>query len=161
MRAHFAGLAFSTVCTVVTIAAAALLSAAPARAAEVEVISGDSFRIQTNEWHVANIEAPRIENTCEGEARLGILAQAKLAEVLSQGEMEIAPTGGSDRYQRRMALVRMNGEDVGEKMIAAGLAQRRGQVRSLCPTRNSRDLGNIMPGSMPMSPQTPSSRHMN
>ncbi len=140
---------------------AALASFAPAYAAEVEVLSGDSFRIVTSEWHVANIDAPRTENTCAGEMKLGILAQAKLAEFLSQGEMEIAPTGGTDAHQRRMALVRMNGEDIGEKMIAVGLAQRHGNVRSLCSSRNNRYLGDLMPGSLPMTPQAPMTPHMN
>lgn len=45
MRAHFVGLAFSTVRTVVASAAFAALLSASALAAEVEVITGDSFRI--------------------------------------------------------------------------------------------------------------------
>ena len=151
-RAHFGSLAFSAVL---------LLTIATARAAEVEVVSGDTFRVGDNSWRIANIDAPKLENTCADEARLGALAQAKLADVLAQGEMEIAPTGGVDMRQSKLALVRMNGEDVGEKMIAAGLAQRHGHARALCGSRNMRDLGNIMPGSTSATPQTPSSRHMN
>jgi micrococcal nuclease len=103
-----------------------------AHAAEVEVISGDVIRLPPDEWRIANIDAPQIENTCDGEAKLGVLAQAKLAEFLAQGEMEIRPTGQFDLHHRKMALVRINGEDVGEKMLAAGLAQRYGQARPLC-----------------------------
>jgi endonuclease YncB( thermonuclease family) len=162
MRAHFVGLAFSTVRTVVSAAALAALVASSAMAAEVEVITGDSFRVAEKQWRIANIDAPRIEGTCDQEARLGVLAQAKLAELLGQGEMEIAPQGGRDRWDRALALVRMNGADVGEKMIAAGLAQRHGQARALCPTRGFRDhRGDLPPGSTPMTPQTPSTPHMN
>ena len=164
MRAHFVGLAFSTVRTVVTATALAALMAASAVAAEVEIITGDSFKLNEKQWRIANIDAPRIEGTCPQEARLGVLAQAKLAEILAQGEMEIAPQGGRDRYDRALALVRMNGEDVGEKMLASGLAQRHGQARSLCPRRGFRERqgdGDLPPGSMPMTPQTPATPHMN
>jgi endonuclease YncB( thermonuclease family) len=162
MRAHFGSLAFSTVRSLAVITAAfAALGFAPARAAEVEILSGDTFKLEMTSWRIANIDAPKIENTCIEEARLGILAQAKLAELLAQGEMEIAPTGGLDMRQSKLALVRMNGEDIGEKMIAAGLAQRHGHVLTLCATRNTRDLGTMMPGATPMTPQPPSSRHMN
>lgn len=91
-----------------------------------------------------------------------MLAQAKLGEILAQGELEIAPQGGRDRWDRALALVRMNGQDVGEKMIAAGLAQRHGQARALCAARGFRDRdGHLPPGSVPMSPQAPSHPHMN
>jgi hypothetical protein len=44
----------------------------------------------------------------------------------------IRPTGEIDLRNRAMAYVRINGEDVGEKMLAVGLAQRHGQARPLC-----------------------------
>src|SRR5690349_1303542 len=135
MRAHFGLLAFSTsriavVCAVAVLAA--ILSAGPALGVELTILSGDTFKLETTSWRIANIDAPRMNQTCADEARLGAMAQAKLAELLNQGEMEIQATGGSDRWESKLALVRMNGEDVGEKMIAAGLAQRHGRARQLC-----------------------------
>jgi endonuclease YncB( thermonuclease family) len=162
MRAHFVGLAFSTVRSLRIVAAAALaaaLSVASAQAVEVEVVSGDVIRLQNAEWRIANIDAPQIENTCADEARLGVLAQAKLAEFVGQGEMEIAPTGRVDKRNRRTARVRVNGEDVGEKMIAAGLAQRYGSARPLC-VADSKDTGHLPP-TMPVIRDVPGSRHMN
>ena len=118
---------------------AALASFALARAAEVEVISGDVIRVGDNEWRIANIDAPQIQGRCQAEAKLGLLAQAKLAEFLAQGDMQIAPTGERDEHQRRTARVRMNGEDIGDKMLAVSLAQRHGQARSLCKAHSGLD----------------------
>jgi endonuclease YncB( thermonuclease family) len=135
MRAHFGLLAFSTSRSVIAAAVstlAAFASLTPAQAVEVEVITGDTFRLGPAEWRIANIDAPQIEGTCQAEMKLGVLAQAKLAEFLAQGEMEIAPTGERDLWRRAMARVRINGEDVGEKMLRENLAQRHGYARPLC-----------------------------
>ncbi len=113
---------------------AAFMSATPVFAAEVEVISGDTIRVGQHEWRIANIDAPNLGSRCKGERQVARLAQAKLAEFVSQGEMEIAPTGGRDQNDRATARVRLNGEDLGDKMVAARLAQRHGAARDLCPT---------------------------
>ena len=89
--------------TTLLIIVAALASFAPGRAAEVEVISGDVIRVGDNEWRIANIDAPQTAGTCQAEMKLGRLAQAKLAEFLAQGDMEIAPTGERDEHRRRTA----------------------------------------------------------
>ena len=155
MRAHFGLLALSTSRTVIAAAVstlAAFASLAPARAVEVEVISGDAFRLGPAEWRIANIDAPRIEGTCQAEMQLGRLAQAKLAEFLARGEMEIAPTGERDLFRRAMARVRIDGADVGEKMLAENLAQRHGQARPLCQTSgldNYRRIGRPVPWMYP------------
>ncbi len=122
-----------TALSAMAIVVAAFASVAPSLAAEVEVISGDTIRVGQSEWRIANIDAPSINGKCQGERQVARIAQAKLAEILSQGDMEIAPTGGHDEHDRRTALVRLNGEDVGEKMVAASLAQRHGAARDLCP----------------------------
>ena len=141
--------------TTLSVAVAVLASFATARAAEVEVISGDAIRVGEKEWRIANIDAPQMQGTCDAEIRLGVVAQAKLAEFLTQGDMEIEPTGERDRNQRPMAHVRMNGEDVGDKMLNARLAQRHGHARSLC-TPPSRGLSNLdtMPNNGPMTVPT-------
>jgi len=118
---------------------AALASFAPAFADEVEVISGDVVRVGDKEWRIANIDAPQITGKCDAERQLGALAQAKLAEFLAQGEMEIAPTGESDEHHRPMARIRMNGEDVGDKMLSVRLAQPHGNARMLCKGNSGLD----------------------
>jgi len=118
----------------ILLSVAVFAASLPARADEIVVISGDAIRVGDNEWRIANIDAPQITGKCEAERNLGILAQAKLAEFLAAGDLEIAPTGERDEHRRRMARVRMNGEDVGDKMLAVHLAQPHGAARSLCPT---------------------------
>jgi endonuclease YncB( thermonuclease family) len=118
---------------VFTLLTAAMIAAsAVAQAAVVDVLSGDVIRIDRNDWRIANIDAPSLTSLCPDERQVAVLAQAKLAEFVGQGEMEIRPTGQRDPMTRAMAFVRINGEDVGEKMIATGLAQRHDQARPLC-----------------------------
>ena len=93
---------------------------------------------------VASGDAPRLDGRCQAERQL---AQAKLAEFLAQGDMEIAPTGERDQNGRPMAHVRMNGEDIGDKMFAVSLAQRHGAARPLCPADRTFDpMGQMMGG---------------
>jgi micrococcal nuclease len=131
----------------ILVSIAMLVSSAPARADEVEVLSGDAIRVGQNEYRIANIDAPHLDGRCQAERQLAGLAQAKLAEFLAQGDMEIAPTGDRDENGRRKARVNMNGEDVGDKMIAVSLAQRHGAARPLCPADRSFDpMGQMMGG---------------
>src|SRR5690242_20158181 len=128
-----------TVLRTVFVIIAALASFAPAFADEIVVVSGDVIRVGDKEWRIANIDAPQLNGKCDGERQLGALAQAKLAEFLSQGDMEIAPTGERDEHQRPMARIRMNGEDVGDKMLSVHLAQPHGNARMLCKGNSGLD----------------------
>jgi endonuclease YncB( thermonuclease family) len=143
--------------TVAAILVSAL--AALARAAVVDVLTGDVIRIEEREWRIANIDAPRVERACFSEIRLGRLARAKLAEIVTEGELEIRPTGNRDLDRRRMAYVRINGEDVGEKMLATGLVQRQGKAKPLCPTlhrwRPDSSAGIRQGQQRPLSPPPP------
>ena len=114
------------------IVAVGLGTVASANAAVVDVLSGDVIQVEKSVWHIANIDAPSINSPCPAVRRVGEMAQAKLAEFVSQGEMEIRPNGERDEDARPMAFVRINGEDIGEKMISARLAQRHGEARELC-----------------------------
>lgn len=111
----------------------AFAAALPARADVIDVLSGDVIKVGDNEWRLANIDAPQIEHTCPGESHLGRIAQAKLAELVAAGDLEILPTGDTDANHRRTAPIKINGQDLGEQMLAARLAQRHGEARSLCP----------------------------
>ena len=134
------------VLSAILIIVGAFASLAPARADEVEVLSGDAIKIGQNEWRIANIDAPKIDGKCQGERQLARLSQAKLAEFLAQGDMEITPTGERDEDGRPMARVHMNGEDVGDKMVAVSLAQRHGSARPLCPRDSDQMQMNTMGG---------------
>ena len=97
------------------------LASTAARATVVDVLSGDLIRVGDKLWHVANIEAS-IELTCAAEVKLGLAARAKLAELVSHGEMEIRPLRYYDMNHRQRAYIRVDGADVGEAMLAAKLA---------------------------------------
>ena len=137
-----------TALSAIAIVVAAFATAAPAFAAEVEVISGDTIKVGQNEWRIANIDAPRLDAKCQAERQLARLAQAKLAELLAQGDMQLTPTGENDENEHRMARVQMNGEDVGEKMLAASLAQRHGAAHPLCPKDRTFDPDGRFMGGM-------------
>ena len=133
-----------------SVAIATLASFAFAWASEIEVILGDVIRVGDSEWRIANIDAPQIQAKCKEESQLGVLAQAKLAELLGQGEMEIAPTGERDEHERKMARVRMNGEDIGDKMLAVSLAQPHGRAKPLCKSKANSALDNFNSMQAPM-----------
>ena len=137
-----------TALSAMAIVMAAFASTVPSFAAEVEVISGDTIRVGQNEWRIANIDAPSVDGRCKGERNLSHIAQAKLAEILAQGDMEITPTGGRDEHDRPTARVRLNGEDIGEKMLAAKLAQAHGAARPLCPKDRTFDPDGRLMGGM-------------
>ena len=104
------------------VTAAMLISSSAATAAVVDVLSGDTIRIEGKIWHIAYIDAPQINHVCAAEAKLGVAAQAKLAGLVAQGEMEIRPTRLFDLNGRPLAFVLINGQDVGAAMLAAHLA---------------------------------------
>jgi micrococcal nuclease len=124
--------------TIIAAAAAAFLASfAPAPAEEIEVaavdvVTADIIRADAKEWRIANIEAPQLDSSCPEEHAFALQARAKLSEILADGKVKIWPAGGHDFQLRDTARVYVNGNDVGEKMIAARMALRRGYGRPWC-----------------------------
>lgn len=109
----------------------------------VHVIDGDTVRLASGETiRIRNIDAPETARAkCEAEAALGHRAKARLAQLLREGELRIsrcepppqdAFRGGAplkawrcqDIYERTLATIEAGGRDVGETLIAEGLATR-------------------------------------
>jgi endonuclease YncB( thermonuclease family) len=68
------------------------------------------------------MDAPEIHPPrCVQEAQLGLAATQKLKELLSSGTVTISGSG-RDKYGRELRQVSVNGVDVAQSMIAAGLA---------------------------------------
>jgi micrococcal nuclease len=87
------------------------------------VIDGDTFGIGEHRIRIANIDAPETHpSRCPEEARLGLAATQKLHELLSRGAVTMS-AAGRDRYGRELRYVQVDGQDVGETMIAAGSAR--------------------------------------
>lgn len=103
------------------------------------VIDGDTVVTADGEHvRILNIDTAEMppRSRCEAEERLSLAARARLAEmVASGGSVVLASDGGRDRdrYGRQLRLVRINGRDVGDTLIAEGLAQRwRGRKATWC-----------------------------
>jgi endonuclease YncB( thermonuclease family) len=89
----------------------------------IRVIDGDTFDLNGTRIRVAGIDAPETHPPrCANEAQLGLAATQKLAELLRSGPLWISGLV-TDRYGRSVRTVRVNGEDVADAMISAGLAR--------------------------------------
>ena len=80
---------------------------------------GDTFLAT---FRVANIDTPEIEGKCEAERDLAQKAKLFTERFLARGDVVIRQTG-VDRYGRILALVTSDQQDLGEALIAAGLAR--------------------------------------
>lgn len=104
-----------------------LLAMAPAMAIAADRgfsnYDGDTFRAT---FRVANIDAPEINGQCAYERQLAIKAREFTRAWLAKGKVEISQDSprGVDPNGRVLVLVRRGGEDLGEALIAAGLARR-------------------------------------
>ncbi len=100
------------------------------------VIDGDTLRDGDERYRVENIDAP------ERGGRAGCVAERELAEaardylrtwVSSARVVEAAPVGRRDRYGRIVARISIDGVDLGERLMARGLAQPwRGRRANFC-----------------------------
>jgi endonuclease YncB( thermonuclease family) len=108
-------------------------SAAPAEAgqpppAHWRVIDGDTFEdLDSGErYRLENIDTPETgpRARCQAERDLGDRATARArAYIAAAHKVDVARTGRVDRYNRIVAFVRIDGRDLGELMIAEGLAR--------------------------------------
>ena len=108
-------------------AASAALCLAPS------VHDGDSIRCGAERVRIANIDAPEVAGSPKCGARRGYTAWCDYALGKRAGDalrarmaghrVTIVRTG-TDGYGRTLALVQVNGQDVGEWLIAQGLARR-------------------------------------
>jgi hypothetical protein len=101
-------------------------STSPGRTIENQqlyVIDGDTFDVGGTRVRIAGIDAPETHpSRCPNEAALGAAATQKLAQLLRSGPLWISGIV-TDRYGRNVRTVRVNGEDVADAMISAGLAR--------------------------------------
>lgn len=102
------------------------------------VIDGDTFVLAGGERvRILNIDTAELppRSQCDRETALALAAKARLAELLHGGEVVVLRSGGRDRdrYGRQLRRVVVDGEDVGERLVREGLAQRwRGRRGDWC-----------------------------
>jgi len=95
------------------------------------VVDGDTFWINGEKVRIAGIDAPETHPPrCDYEARLGDEATEKLHALLNSGAVTMTSIDRDrDRYGRLLRNVQVNGRDVGEAMIGAGVAREYGRGR--------------------------------
>lgn len=98
--------------------------------AAITVVDGDTVRLSSGEKiRISNIDTPETppRSSCSEEARLAQAATANLRSMVSGArDVRFIPDWDRERdvYGRLLGRVVINGVDVGEAQIAAGLAQR-------------------------------------
>jgi len=89
------------------------------------VVDGDTFWLKGEKIRVQGYDTPETTtNICGGnrEVRLGHKATDRLTQLLNSGGVSLQ-RNGKDRYGRTLADVYVDGVDVGDTLIAEGLAR--------------------------------------
>ena len=93
--------------------------------AEIRVIDGDTFRAGRETIRIENIDTPEVGNRaeCDSERLLARHASDAMRRIMASasGPVQIM-RNGKDRFGRTLARVTINGQDIGEQMVAAGFA---------------------------------------
>ncbi len=116
------------------------------RALELRVIDGDTLEDMAADitYRVVNIDTPETgpRARCRAERELGDRATHQARTLIGNAaSVELRPTGRIDRYGRTIAFVLIDGRDLGETLIAEGLARPwRGRREPWCDAG-----GNLLP----------------
>lgn len=89
------------------------------------VVDGDTFWMAGERVRIADIDAPETHPPrCAYEADLGRRATLRLQELLNDGPIELqAIERDRDQYGRQLRIVTRNGESLGLRLVAEGLAR--------------------------------------
>jgi endonuclease YncB( thermonuclease family) len=90
------------------------------------VVDGDTIRFRGATIRVADINAPETRDArCRAERRLGRRATERLRALLNAGPFELVRAGrqDTDRYGRKLRLLRRNGRSLGTALVEEGLAR--------------------------------------
>lgn len=114
-----------------------LIVAAGVLLSEPRVVDGDTIHDGRRErYRIENLDAPELgaRARCAGEAALAQAARDEVVRMVRAGRrVEAIETGRRDRYDRNLARIEVDGRDVGEALIAQGLARPwRGRSSNYC-----------------------------
>lgn len=121
----------AAIATVLTIASL-VAEAAP------RIIDGDTVVLAGETVRILNIDAPELRRPgCDAEKRLAVLARKRVSELIGDGSSVTLIRGDGkrmkDRHGRTLARLLVNGADIGDKLVADGLARPwEGKRRSWC-----------------------------
>jgi micrococcal nuclease len=90
------------------------------------VVDGDTIKAPFGPtYRILGYDAPETHFAkCAAERELGLIAKARLEELLAQSEVRVLESGKTDKYRRKLATVTINGEDLATIMVREGLARR-------------------------------------
>ncbi len=86
-------------------------------------VDGDTLDCAGRRVRLANIDAPEIEGRCLAETQMAERAKLAAMIALADTPARVVPDGGKDRYGRLIARAAVGGQDLGEILVAQGLAR--------------------------------------
>lgn len=109
----------------VSISAAAVWWQAPLRVIDGDTVErGWRIRIEPARYRLAGIDAPETRGAkCQSERALGKAATERLRALVAGGDVSLATLVAKDKYGRGVASLSLGRRDVGEQLIAEGLAR--------------------------------------
>ena len=95
------------------------------------VVDGDTLYLKGVKIRIADIDAPETHDPkCAEEKSLGDRATQRLIRLVNSGEVTLAPIDrDEDSYGRKLRIVKVDGESVGETLVDDGLARWYGSGR--------------------------------
>lgn len=89
------------------------------------VVDGDTIWFEGTKIRIADIDTPETHDyKCQAEKELGDRATARLRQILQSGTISLRPVDrDEDQYGRKLRIVMVDGESVGEALVDAGLAR--------------------------------------
>lgn len=106
-----------------SIFAALVLAICPPGPRDNCIVDGDTLWHHGEKMRIADIDTPEMNGSCPSERELARQARQRLAQHLASGKVTIERQG-HDRYGRALVLIEVEGQSVGDLLIADGLARR-------------------------------------
>lgn len=89
------------------------------------VVDGDTIWLAGEKIRIADIDTPEVFSPqCPAERALGARATHRLRALLNAGPFEVAANArDTDRYGRKLRIIRRDGRSLGGTLVAEGLAR--------------------------------------
>ncbi|MCJ8142941.1 thermonuclease family protein [Ancylobacter sp. A5.8] len=124
----------------------AVLLISTSAGAGIYVTDGDTIIVDRERIRIVGIDAPETRRSrCDDELRRGLEAKARVVELLTAACGALPAAQAScidierqpkrDRYGRTLARIRVDGRDLGERLISEGLVRPYICPKGRCPAR--------------------------
>ena len=100
--------------TAILLASALLTAGEPVTYSALEVVDGDTLRVDGERVRIANVDTPETQAgqfECLAEKLLGDLATERAKTLIASGAVVIWPEGRADAYRRPLVRVMVDGVD--------------------------------------------------